>query len=155
MNRKAAGLKVSGEINGLLFPAPALTNELRWSNRPVTCSELTSILRLMLQCRDENLTSHSLKCTTLSWCAKAEDPKEQLRLLGRHSSALQDADSVYSRDLCFAPVKALERVLIMIRDESFMPDNAHTSLKAIHLPGNTDAGVFATRTGVQRCSSRA
>ena len=90
--------------------------------RPLSCSEISTILRVLLQSEDKSLTSHSLKTTCLSWTAKAEVPREQRRLLGRHSSTLQDSDSVYSRDLAYAPVKALQRVLIMIRDGQFRPD---------------------------------
>ena len=52
----------------------------------------------------------------------AELPRDQRRLLGRHSSSLQDSDSIYARDLAVAPVKALQRVLTLIRDGEFEPD---------------------------------
>jgi hypothetical protein len=80
------------------------------------------VIRCLLQIDDRDVTSHSLKTTCLSWAAKAELPREQRRLLGRHSLALQDADSVYARDLAVAPVKALQRVLLLIREGEFNPD---------------------------------
>ena len=120
--RKKAGLKVAGLFNGAIQPAPDLNKSGEWLSRPLTCSETTMILRALLQCEDKDLTSHSLKTTCLSWAAKAEMPREQRRLLGRHASALQDADSVYARDLAFAPVKALQRVLLLIKDGEFDPD---------------------------------
>ena len=102
--RKEAGLPVSGTFNGALQPAPDVQRDGSWLTRPLACSQMTLILRSMLQSSDRDLTSHSLKVTGLSWSAKAEIPREQRRLLGRHASSLQDADSIYSRDLSFAPV---------------------------------------------------
>ena len=63
-----------------------------------------------------------MKTTTLSWASKAEMPREYRRILGRRSSAVKESDSVYSRDLSFGPVRALERVFVMIREKSFAPD---------------------------------
>ena len=103
-------------------PAPDLNKDGAWLCRPLTCSETTMVSRCLLQIDDRDVTSHSLKTTCLSWAAKAERPREQRRLLGRHSSALQDADSVYARDLAVAPVKALQRVLLLIREGEFSPD---------------------------------
>ena len=80
------------------------------------------LIRHFLRSDDKGVTSHSLKATALSWAAKAEVPREQRRLLGRHSSALQDSDSCYSRDLGFAPVRALQRVLLLIQQGEFFPD---------------------------------
>ena len=54
-----------------------------------------------------------------SWNAKRVSPG---RILGRHSSAVKESDSVYSRDLSFGPFRALERVFVMIREKSFAPD---------------------------------
>ena len=122
--RKEASLPVSGMINSALQPAPDLQRDGMWMTRPLSCSEVTLILRSMLQSSDRDLTSHSLKVSGLSWSAKAEIPREQRRLLGRHASSLQDADSVYSRDLAFAPVQAFGRMIALIRDGRFFPDNS-------------------------------
>ena len=122
--RKEAGLPVSGMFNGALQPAPDVQRDGAWLTRPLSCSEVTLILRSMLQSSDRDLTSHSLKVTGLSWSAKAEIPREQRRLLGRHASSLQDADSIYSRDLAFAPVQAFGRMIALIRDGQFFPDNS-------------------------------
>lgn len=111
-------------FNGALQPAPDVQRAGVWLTRPLSCSEVTLILRSMLQSSDRDLTSHSLKVTGLSWSAKAEIPREQRRLLGRHASSLQDADSIYSRDLAFAPVQAFGRMIALIRDGQFFPDNS-------------------------------
>ena len=80
------------------------------------------ILRNMLGSSDKDLTSHAMKVTGLSWSAKAEMPREQRRLLGRHASAIKGTDSVFSRDLAFAPVRAFQKVLTMIQGGIFHPD---------------------------------
>ena len=120
--RRQANLPVAGRIDGALQPAPDLKKEGAWMSRPISCSETTMILRSMLGSSDKDLTSHALKVTGLSWSAKAEMPREQRRLLGRHASALKDTDSVYSRDLAFAPVRAFQKVLTMIQGGVFHPD---------------------------------
>ena len=89
----------------------------------MTCVEMGGMLRSFLDAEDDMyLTSHSMKSTTLSWASKAEMPREYRRILGRHSSAVKESGSVYSRDLSFGPVRALERVFVVIRDKSFAPD---------------------------------
>lgn len=42
--------------------------------------------------------------------------------MGRHSDAVEGSDAVYSRDLAFAPVRALESVLRMVKEGVFNPD---------------------------------
>jgi hypothetical protein len=120
--RKKAGLKAAGEFNAAIQPAPNVNKANEWLVRRLSCSEVTLVLRGLLGCSDPDLTSHSLKATCLSWAAKAELPRDQRRLLGRHASAIQDSDSVYARDLAFAPAQALQRVIILIRDGHFTPD---------------------------------
>ena len=73
------------------------------------------------------LSSHSLKATTLSWASKAEVPREHRRILGRHSSAVQCADSYYSRDMSIGPVNALQKVIEMIRAGTFQPDASRSN----------------------------
>lgn len=121
-NRKACGLATSGLVQGALMPAPHLGDTVSWMRRPLTPGEVTNILKGFLACDDPALSSHSLKATALSWAAKAEIPREQRRILGRHSSTVQCADSYYSRDISIGPVNSLLKVINMIRDGSFQPD---------------------------------
>ena len=121
-NRVLAGLPVSGSLHGPLLPAPK-EDEEGWTRRPVTSTELSDILKSFLSCpSDRFLTSHSLKVTTLSWCSKGGVCKEHRRLLGRHSSAVVDADSIYARDLMIAPVESLDRIIAAICEGRFYPD---------------------------------
>ena len=121
------------------------------------------VIRCLLQIDDRDVTSHSLKTTCLSWAAKAELPREQRRLLGRHSSSLQDSDSIYARDLAVAPVKALQRVLTLIRDDEFETDQPRADFfkGANPLAPGTPAPVFQPGTpaflskemGVEHCAA--
>lgn len=67
-NRKEAGLKVAGAFEGPLLPAPAGTQNLQWSSRPVTSTEMTDSLRALLDCQDKSLSCHSLKATLFLAC---------------------------------------------------------------------------------------
>lgn len=121
-NRTRANLPVSGALGGPLLPAPK-DDDTGWTRRPVTSTEISDILKIFLDCPgDRFLTSHSLKVTTLSWCSKGGVGKEHRRLLGRHSSATVDADSVYARDLMISPVDSLDKVMAAICEGRFFPD---------------------------------
>ena len=121
-NRMEAGLPVQGDLKGPIMPAPLAKGE-GWTCRPLTSAEVSKILREFLELpHDVLLSSHSMKATLLSWCAKANVPKEQRRLLGRHSSAVVDADSIYSRDIMYTPLDAMDKVLAAICEGRFMPD---------------------------------
>ena len=141
---KKSGLKVAGVFDCAIQPAPDLNREGAWLCRPLTCSETKMVIRCLLQIDDRDVTFHSLKTTCLSWTAKAELPREQRRLLGGHSSSLQDSDSIYARDLAVAPVKALQRVLTLIRDGEFEPDQPRADFfkGANPLAPGTPAPVF-------------
>ena len=112
--------------------------------RPLTWSETTMLIRHFLRSDDKSVASHSLKATTVSWA-----PREQRHLLGRHSSSLQDSDSCYSRDLGFAPVRALQRVLLLIQQGEFFPDESRADFfKSSNplAPGTPIMPVFQPKT---------
>eukprot|EP00434_Breviolum_minutum_P026959 symbB.v1.2.023834.t1/scaffold2208.1/size85765/3 len=121
--RTLAGLPVQGVIKGALQPAPSRIAKGEWTSRPLSSYELSALLRDYLECPDDPLlSSHSLKSTILSWGSKCEMPREYRRVLGRHSSSVKDSDSVYARELSFAPVRAMERMFNLIRKSEFNPD---------------------------------
>ncbi|CAL1131406.1 unnamed protein product [Cladocopium goreaui] len=126
-NRKACGLPTSRVVDGALMPAPLMGDSVQWLKRPLAPGEISGILKNFLKSSDENLTSHSLKATALSWAAKAEVPREQRRVLGRHAAAVQGSDTFYSRDLCVGPVNSLQKVVAMIRDQIFNPDASRSN----------------------------
>ena len=143
-NRKACGLPTSGIVDGALMPAPLMGDSVQWLKRPLAPGEISGILKNFLKSSDENLTSHSLKATALSWAAKAEVPREQRRVLGRHAAAVQGSDTFYSRDLCVGPVNSLQKVVAMIRDRIFNPDASRSNYFAgsAHLPGPCRDAAF-------------
>ena len=118
-----ANLPVEGHLGSPLMPAPSPQSDTMWSTRPLTSTEITAMLRSLLGVFDDpKLTSRSMKTTCLSWCAKADVSREHRRILGRHTSALVDADSIYSRDLMYGPVASLEKVMSAICEGRFNPD---------------------------------
>ena len=68
------------------------------------------------------ISSHSLKSTTLSWCAKYGLSGTTRSILGRHSGALADTYTIYSRDLTVAPTRELQSVIVEIAEGRFLPD---------------------------------
>ena len=78
--RRMANLPVEGHLEAPLMPAPAPQSDTQWSTRPLTSTEITAMLRSLLGVFDDpKLTSHSLKTTCLSWCAKADVSRERGR----------------------------------------------------------------------------
>ena len=67
------------------------------------------------------MTSHSLKCTVLSWLAKAGTEPHHRLVLGHHSTQKGSLET-YSRDMLAAPLRAMEDVLRRIRVGALHPD---------------------------------
>ena len=70
-----------------------------------------------------DLTAHSMKVTTLSWCAKAGINDDCRRRLGGHSKPGDQSLDLYSRDLLSEPLRQLGHVLLWIKHKKFQPDN--------------------------------
>ncbi|CAE7612968.1 unnamed protein product [Symbiodinium sp. CCMP2592] len=68
------------------------------------------------------LGTHSCKCTTLSWCGKFGIDQAVRRTLGYHTDRAAAMVILYSRDEISSAVRALERVLVEIREDRFRPD---------------------------------
>ena len=71
-------------------------------------------------------SSHSLKATCLSWCAKAGINQSARRILGGHALPKDVSVMEYSRDALAAPLRELDKVLSLIRGGSFLPDAARS-----------------------------
>ena len=54
----------------------------------------------------EKATAHSLKVTTLSWCAKRGIPAGVRRLLGYHVKPKDKSPATYARDAMAEPLRA-------------------------------------------------
>ena len=73
------------------------------------------------------MTSHSLKHTTLSWCAAYGMDEPARTLLGHHELQGAKAMTVYSRDLLTRPLQLYCSMLANIRLDHFRPDESRTS----------------------------
>ena len=111
-------LSLAGVVDGALF-------------RPPKGSEGTPGKR---EVRSEEVTSHSLKATCLSWCSKFGVDNEVQNMLGRHSDAVRGSAPLYSRDLCAAPVRKLQHIILQIHRGLFAPD----ATRSRYFPRPTD-----------------
>ena len=106
-----------------LMPAP--DSHLEATERPVSTSEAKRWIQYLLG--DEliragtRLTSHSCKCTCLSFMAKRGASYEDRLVLGYHTNKLRVA-MTYSRDSAARPLALLQQVLQEIREGIFEPD---------------------------------
>ena len=94
---KAVGLGLEGRAKGPLLPAPTEAGE--WSKRAVTSGEMSRWLQVLL--KDEGnsaeVSSHSLKSTSLSWCSKFGMSRHPRLQLGHHSTG-DGTLNTYGRD---------------------------------------------------------
>ena len=110
------------------MPAPNSVGEP--TRRPLTTDEMKKWLHLLLSARgiclnDRRLTSHSCKCTVLSWLAKRGDDWADRMALGGHVSFMKSA-IVYSRDAMARPIRVLESLLLDVRTGRFAPDETRS-----------------------------
>ncbi len=71
-------------------------------------------------------TSHSLKATCLSWCAKAGIDMDIRRILGYHVVPGDKTMAVYSRDVLALPLRHLGLVLRIVLLKEFDPDTTRS-----------------------------
>ena len=91
-----------------------------------------------------NVGSHSCKATLLSWCAKAGVSRDDRRILGYHATPGDSSVDAYARDIQAAPLAALARLLTMIRNGIFLPDETRSgrwARSAGHKPLNMELNV--------------
>jgi len=127
--RADAGLQLGPGLPAL--PAPSLATG--WTRRPLTTGEATLWLRELLvraggsAAEAQRLTSHSLKCTVLSWAAKYGLDISERRILGHHFSSTEGSAVTYSRDAMVAPLRSVQVMLAAIAAGSFMPDHSRAA----------------------------
>ena len=124
-----AGVRLDTPIQGPLLRAPC-GDYGAFMKRGLRSSEVSASLRRFLDLPDpvpgqvsEVVSSHSLKATTLAWCARYGLSPASRSMLGRHTSSLTETFAIYSRDLTCSPVAELQTVIDAIHDQRFMPDN--------------------------------
>ena len=123
-----AEMNFAEHFKGPVLPTPLKNG--KWGLRSVTASEASRWLNALLTKNGdtiEQVSSHSLKCTTLSWLAKAGANAEHRLVLGHHSSGRGSLE-VYSRDLLAAPLRTLEEILRQIRVGSLQPDRTRSGI---------------------------
>ena len=119
---EAVSLDFANFVRGAVLHLP--NREGKWSQRSVTSDEASRWLVELLKPHSgdlEDVSSHSLKATTLSWLAKAGCDPHHRTILGHHSSGKGSLE-VYSRDMLSAPLRTLEDMLRQIRIGALHPD---------------------------------
>ena len=110
------GLVLGAHVDGPLLRAP--TGVTQFLKRGMTSQEVSMSLRKLLGVEDscsadadDVVSSHSLKATCLSWCAKYGLSPSTRSMLGRHTTILGETFAIYSRDLMVAPAVELQTVI--------------------------------------------
>ncbi|CAE7519225.1 dnajb6-b [Symbiodinium sp. CCMP2592] len=109
-----------------VMPAPDVTG--RPTVRPLSSGEMTAWIRKLLPGAaeaDRKLSSHSAKCTLLSWMAKFGASQDVRACLGYHVGTSKTVFR-YSRDAAASPLYELGRMLQWVRDGRFHPDNTRS-----------------------------
>ena len=132
-----------------LMPSP--NKELIPTKRPLSTSEANGWIKLILQLGDRatsgKVTTHSCKCTALSYLAKRGVSIEDRLCLGYHSNPMRIA-LVYSRDSASRPLAVLEALLAEVRENKFQPDNTRSGRLRTGTPEFQGAFTAATREKV-------
>ena len=165
------GPSLSGLINGPLFPAPKRDAQA-FCLRGVTSQEVSTLLRALVGEPEPvrqsaragrfqavpTVSSHSLKATCLSWAAKYGLNPATRSVLGRHSSATNESQAIYARDLAIGPTRELQSVLQDIVLGRFMPDAPRSAYFATfppEIPLGRQHAELADQSAKQEVSSNA
>ena len=123
--REEAGL-CNDAVDAPFLPAPYPDGS--WSSDPLSSSEITRWLRYLLPRADseKQLSSHSLKVTTLVWCSRFGMARDTKRILGHHADAATGSDAVYGRELQSAALREYILVLQAVAAGQFFPDQTRS-----------------------------
>ena len=107
---------------------PVVLTSGKFGSMPLSSSQAGEWIRLIFRTRGvdkqySRVTSHSFKATLLSWAAKGGLSKEHRCTLGYHTIDSNQSMLHYSRDEQAAPLRALKRLLCLIKQGRFKPDN--------------------------------
>ena len=113
-----------------LLPSPVIGGG--WQSAPLDVGSAAKWLKALL-CKAgcdrgsvEALGSHSLKATTLSWCAKFGLSRQVRASLGYHAKGREGTELIYGRDNMAGPVRELQGVLLQISLAKFRPDSTRS-----------------------------
>ena len=116
--------------SGLAFPLLCRFDEQGCAlSDALQATEIGCYLRNVLKVEHasaNDIRSHSLKVTTLSWMAKAGCSLSVRRSLGHHLDPGACSATIYSRDAMATPLRELCRIFKLIADGAFMPDNTRS-----------------------------
>jgi len=125
--REAMGVASKG---GLAFPLLCRFDD---QGSPLAdalqASEVGNYLRNVLKVAHASVNeirSHSLKVTALSWMAKAGCSLSVRRSLGHHLDPGARSATIYSRDAMAPPLRELCHVIQLIASKQFLPDNTRS-----------------------------
>ena len=121
-----ARLEFDSDFRGPLLPAPKIDGS--WGMRTTTSDEASKWLLEVIRPHSMDLndvSSHSLKATPLSWLAKGGGDPTDRQILGHHSAG-KGALETYSRDQLSAPLRAFEEILRQIRIGALCPDRTRS-----------------------------
>ena len=130
--RKLRELTHLPEPNGKTPLIRALRLDGTFSASKLSTSDASAWIRDLLKLggfkndQRDQVSSHSLKATPLSWCAKYGLDLHTRQVLGYHASAANASAAHYSRDELAAPLRAFEEVLESIRAGRFKPDQTRS-----------------------------
>ena len=120
------GVDTAVEPFGPICRAPGHGGDL--CKRSVTTQEIGEFLNSFLRTpKESQISSHSLKHTTLSWCSSYGMDEPSRTLLGHHELQGSKALMVYSRDMLTRPLQQYCAMLANIRCDHFRPDESRTS----------------------------
>lgn len=129
-NARQIGLDFEKGYRGAVLPRPAENGLL--TGRTVTSTEVTDWLNKSLERLlgdvPSGLTSHGLKATLLSWCARAGMSEPDRHVPGGHTMSGKRSMACYSRDMLAAPVYRMEQVVKTVKLGTFCPDSSRSGL---------------------------
>ena len=129
------GVELTAVPFGALCRAPNADGSL--CRRSCTSDEIGIFLNRFLKLsKDNSVSSHSMKHTTLAWCSAYGMDEPSRTLLGHHELQGSKSMAVYSRDMLTRPLQAYCAMLTNIRGDHFRPDESRTSrlLDIMNLP---------------------
>ena len=129
--RTLAGLPLPSSDPLAMLPAPKGSTGHLWRKRHLTSEEGAGFLRNYLNApktESRRVSTHSMKATAISWCAKAGLSEESRALLARHASAVKNPVALYSRDLLSAVLREFSEVLDKITMKTFEPDRSRSGM---------------------------
>ena len=95
------------------------------TQQEITATEMGKMLRAVLKIPEDarnEIRSHSLKSTMLSWCAKYGIHTEVRRRLGHHVDPAAKSTEIYARDTLAPCLREMTKVVHEVRCGLFDPD---------------------------------